>query len=213
MRATISVTGHIILLPGGSPFLYQFDLYLTGGTISPSSGSNLTEFTVSGLVGVSVGGFIPADAPPGTPPNPQSGTTEPPGNGTATSELWYVPAGGIVTTNTGNPAPYDYASSVTWDYLIGPTITYSSTDPANNFLGSFTVQTIASFPDNMPPVTPGVTPIGVSYSIDGSPGTPTTITLLGAVPEPSSMLLLLVGGAVLPFMNRRRRRLRSRSAA
>ncbi len=152
---TVSLKGSIVPLPGGSPFLYEFDLYLTGGSIQPGISTSPTEFTVGiaphGLVGVT--GL--------------SGTQQPPVSGNP-SEVWIVPSGGIVTTSTGNPPPYDKASSVEWVYYTGPTITWSGTDI---LLGLFTVQTTSSFPDNAPPVTPGVTPIDWSYSLY-NPGAP-----------------------------------------
>jgi hypothetical protein len=191
---TLSLSGSIVPLPGGSPFLYEFDLFLTGGTIVPDTAGR-TEFTVGlaphGLVGVTG----------------QSGHQEPPLTGFS-PEVWIVPSGGIVTTTTGNPPPYDQASSVQWQYFSGPTITWAGSDI---LLGLFTVQTTSSFPDNAPPVTPGITPIDWSYSVLNPDGSTTTgggtITLAG-VPEPSSVILLLVGSTALPlvFFRRRRRR-------
>jgi len=198
--ASVRLKGTITPLPGGSPFLYAFDLFLTNGSIQPGPPSDPTRFTVGlaphGLVGVTT----------------LSGHQEPPLTGNP-DEVWIVPAGGIVTSNTGNPAPYDKQSSVQWVYFAGPTITWSGTDI---LLGHFTIQTTSSFPDDAPPVTPGVTPIDWSYSLfdpNGDSKGGGTITLAGVVPEPASVILMLVGAGALPLVLHRRRTGRGASRA
>ncbi|MFI5454746.1 MAG: PEP-CTERM sorting domain-containing protein [Isosphaerales bacterium] len=182
---SIKITGSIVPLPGHSPFLYTFSVLLTGGTIQPGTTADPTQFTVSGLVGVT--GLSEHQEPPLTG-NPL--------------EVWNVPTGGIATSSTGNPPPFDEESSVMWQYSTGPTITYGGTPIS---LGTFTVQTTGDFPDNNPPVTPGVTLIDYFYSLYNPTGeSPTgsgSITL-SSVPEPSSVILLLVGAGVLPLLVR-----------
>jgi hypothetical protein len=197
--ASVGFKGTIAPLPGGSPFLYTFDVYLTSGTISPGSPSNPTEFTISGLVGVSQPGFLGVN-------DPGSPTYEPPGTGNPFGSnvyyTWIVNTGGIVTT--GSPVNSNYESSVTWQYTLGPTLTWSGT---NIFLGSFEVETTAIYNDNAPPVTPGITPIGFSYSLPQSSGGPSTgggTFTVTSVPEPSSVILLVIGGGVLPLVFRKR---------
>jgi hypothetical protein len=205
---TVGVKGTVAPLPGGSPFLYTFDLFLTGGTIAPGATFTigaLTEGTVSnGLVGVTTQSGTEAPSFTGNP-----FATEYPG----VPYYWVVPSGGIDTIYTGNPVvPYDKESSVTWLYLEGPSVTWNG---ANIFLGSFTVETAASFPDNMPPATPGQ-PIDYSYSgVTGgdSPSTGGGTITLSAIPEPSSLVLLLAGGAALPILLRLRGRSRASRTA
>jgi hypothetical protein len=176
--ASVGVSGTVVPLPGDSPFLYEFEFVLTSGSIAP--GSTVTVgLNSNGLVGITA----------------LSGTQQPPTTGNG-SESWGVPPGGIVTTPTGNPPPYDQQSSVTWEYLSGPTI---STVGAN--LGLFTVETTQSYPDNAPPATNGITQIDFGYSIvpviGDSPSTGGGHFILSSVPEPSAAILLLIGGAAL----------------
>lgn len=188
--SSIGIKGTINPLPGGSPFLYEFDVYLTGGSIA--TGSTITIGTApGGLVGVTT----------------QSGTEEPSytGNPFAPQDYyWVVPTGGIDTTSTGKPAPYDQESSVTWKYLEGPSVTYNGT---NIFLGTFTVETAKSFPDNAPPVTPGVTVIDFNYSLVPAGGGPADTgggsLTLSSIPEPSSVILIVIGAGALPLLLRK----------
>lgn len=63
---SVGVIGHITPLPGGSPFLYEFELELDSGTIAP--GTTLTVGTPPhGIIGV----------------NMLSGTQQPPTTGAA----------------------------------------------------------------------------------------------------------------------------------
>src|SRR5262249_4024041 len=82
----IGLKGFLTPLPGGSPFLYEYDAYLTGGSIAAGS-----TITISDMVGVTT----------------QSGTQQPPTTGGPSDEIWIVPSGGIVTGSTGRPVPYD----------------------------------------------------------------------------------------------------------
>jgi hypothetical protein len=196
---TVKPVGTSTPLPGGSPFLYQFGLYLTSGSIAPGA-----TFTVGALPGGQVSnGLIGVTT--------QSGTGEPSGTGNpfallypTQSYFWVVPAGGIVTVDSGMNAPYNNESSVTWQYLLGPTLTWNGSDI---YLGLFTVETAQSFPDDAPPATPGVTKIDYSYTGVTGGNTPSSggssITI-SAVPEPTSSILLLIGGAALPLLLRSR---------
>jgi len=196
---TVKPVGTTTPLPGGSPFLYQFSLYLTSGTIAPGAtftvGALPSGQVSNGLIGVTT----------------QSGTGEPSDTGNPFALLyptqpyyWVVPSGGIDTINSGMPSPYNNESSVTWEYLTGPTLTWNGTDI---YLGLFNVETAQSFPDNAPPATPGVTQIDYSYTGVTGGNTPSfggsSITI-SAVPEPTSSILLLIGGAALPLLLRSR---------
>jgi hypothetical protein len=66
-------------------------------------------------------------------------------------------------------------------------------------------------------VTPGVTPISYNYSLVQSEGGPPVtgggVITLSLVPEPSSVILLLIGGGILPLLLRSRGRSRASQAA
>jgi hypothetical protein len=189
---SIKITGSIVPLPGGPSYLYKFSLLLTGGSIQAGTDLNPTQFTVSGLVGVT--GLAEHQEPPTTGNAP---------------EVWAIPASGIVTSSTGNPPPYDSESSVTWQYVAGPTLTYTGIPIS---LGEFDVKTTASFPENSPPVTPYVTPIPYAFSFQqpvGGLSTGSGVLTLSSVPEPSSLVLLLAGGGAVRLLARWRRRPRS----
>ena len=188
---SIGVIGHVAPLPGGSPFLYEFELELEVGTIAV--GTSLT-------VGVSPHGLIGV--------NTLSGTQQPPSTAPGEADTWILPYGGIVTTGTG---PYGTESSVTWDYTSGPT--YVNSNPSMPIdLGLFTVETAYSYPDNMPPATQNVTIIDYSMTFADGSTTSGGVVNFTAVPEPSSVFLLLAGGA-LPLLYRSGNRSRSATAA
>jgi hypothetical protein len=182
---SIGVKGHITPLPGGSPFLYTFELDLNNlseGSITPGSSLTVGIPTLmpdgmlsSGLVGVTG----------------QSGHQEPPLTGGNPNDFWVVPAGGIITSNTGNPAPFNQQSSIEWSFHDGPD--YSTT----GLVGIFTVETTSDFPDNMPPVIPNVTEI--NYVFKFADGVTDTGFITLSIPEPSSVILLLVGVSALPL--------------
>ena len=185
--SSVGLKGGITPGTGDPPYVYEFALYLTSGSIAPGD-----SFTVDALVGVSKPGYITSAGSP---------TTQPPSNGTGYSnEYWNVPAGGIVTTPgtaPTNPTGYDYSSNVTWNYTAGPTFTYTNTPI---FLGLFTVETTTDYTGS-PPATIGVTTIDYSYTLGGVTGHGTTPPLVGAlsVPEPSSLVLLLIGLGAFPL--------------
>jgi hypothetical protein len=215
---TIGIIGHIKQgsgTGGDPPYTYIFDLYLTSGFIN-SDGGKLTDFfTVDGLVGVSGSGYDSSQiANPSAPSEPP--TTAPVGSPQA-MEFWNTPSGGIAATPSPPPTGfkadgYNYNSNVTWEYVAGPTINFTNPGPNGVFLGEFTVNTSWSYEFGQPyPMSPG-TIIDFSYTIGGTTGTGTFV-LLG-VPEPSSIVLMLLGGAILPLATvYRRRQLRSRRAA
>jgi hypothetical protein len=183
---TIGLKGHITPLPGGSPFLYSFELDLNDLTDGPiTNGSTLTVGTPtlmpdhqlsSGLVGVTG----------------SSGTQQPPTTGGPPNEFWVVPAGGIITTPTGNPAPYNEQSSVAWQFLEGPSYNVGE-------VGVFTVETTSDFPDSMPPIIPNVTEINYVFTFSNGKTESGFITL-SLVPEPSSVILLLMGAGAVPLV-------------
>ena len=106
----------------------------------------------------------------------------------------YVPAGGIITTPTGNPAPYNEQSSVEWQFLEGPSYTAGE-------VGVFTVETTSDFPDNMPPIIPNVTEINYLFTFSNGKTESGFITL-SLVPEPSSVILLLMGAGAVPLVRK-----------
>lgn len=189
---TIGLKGNISPLPGDPPFLYTFELDLNDfddGPITP--GATLTVGTppttpggmvTNGLIGVTG----------------QSGTQEPPTTGVGggnSTDIWFVPLGGIITSNTGNPAPFNQESSVTWQFASGDNYQQLG------LVGFFTVETTSDFPDNMPPVTPGVTIVDFSFKFANGDISSGSITLT-FVPEPSSVILLLAGVGALPLLHR-----------
>jgi hypothetical protein len=181
---SVAVQGSITPLPGGSPWLYEFELILNDLQSGPiTSGATLTVGTpspgVSGLVGVT----------------PQSGTQQPPTTGGSPTDVWIVPPGGIVTTGTGNAPPFDKESSVTWNYFSGNP--YSQVGN----VGLFTVETATDFPDNTPPIIPGVTLINYTFTFANGTVSSGDITL-SLVPEPSTVIMLLVGLGGLPLLRK-----------
>jgi hypothetical protein len=184
---------------GDPPYTYYFDLYLTGGSIAPDGGSLTCYFTVNGLVGASGIGYDPSQI--GTPSTP----SEPPYTATPGSvestEYWITPNGGVATSPSPIPPGfmangYNYESNVTWEYLLGPTIPYSNPGPNGVFLGLFTVNTSWSYGKGQPPPLAPGSILTYSYDINGTTGT--GLLVLQGVPEPSSMVLMLLGAAAVP---------------
>jgi hypothetical protein len=114
---------------------------------------------------------------------------------------------------------YQYLSfpSATWQVTLTPnTITIQEVNiPA---IGPFTSQTLLFEVQIVtPPNTPaGLSPgdmVNVSTTLAGSPAVPGRITLQNIIPEPSSMIMMLLGGAMLPFFAIRERARRSRRVA
>ena len=120
----------------------------------------------------------------------QSGTQQPPLTGGYPNKYWVVPPGGIITSNTGNPPPFNQESSVEWSFHDGPNYT-------SGLVGLFTVETTSDFPDNMPPVIPCVTEI--NYVFKFADGTIDSGFITLSIPEPSSAILLMIGMAAVPL--------------
>ncbi len=214
VHSSIGISGGVISGGGGGgsdpPYDYVFDVYLTSGSISPTATNSLSNFTIDGLVGVASYSF--AQANPATGMNSQGSTTSQPPTSQPANLTWVVPSGGIATSfispSTGPPTGTNFESSVTWNYLAGPTtITWSGT---NILLGVFTIETAwGSYAANTPPVKIGST-LNYSYNIDGVTGksgnTGSPPIVVQSLPEPSSVVLMLAGGAILPLTSLYRRR-------
>jgi hypothetical protein len=196
----------------GEPFYdYTFDVYLSPGTALVYGDS----FTVTSLIGVSQAPFYL------TPPGIYiSATTSQPG-GPLVGDL-YTFVASISTVSGSNPV----AANVTWfDDGLTPIVNNTS---SNQYLGQFIVNGNVDLPDGVSGttmVTYGSTtnPVDSNGSVSstsvtvppGSPNGPPPISLtqgaippllqVASVPEPSSVILLLIGGAVLPYFVQRRR--------
>jgi hypothetical protein len=189
----ISVSGGLVQGSGGGsgdpPYIYVFDVYLTSGEIIPGS-TVYSYFTVDGLVGIDANSLPSATQPDLSHPY----------NG----EFWQPSA--INTYNTGSPTPgFTYASDLTWAYTGGPTET-----TLGFFLGQFTIETdYQNYLVGTPPV-PFGSMLSYTYSLDGggtgNTGGGTIIVQNGfPTPEPSSVILMLAGATVLPYLAARKR--------
>ena len=93
----------------------------------------------------------------------------------------------IDETNSTSP----YSSNVTWTYRGNTTLT-GSLD-----LGTFSIYTTYNYPTGtQTPFPSGETSPNVSYTYNIGGNTGSGTFTMSAVPEPSSMILLLIGGAV-----------------
>lgn len=95
--------------------------------------------------------------------------------------------------------------------MSGTTFTNSNPN-APIEIGLFTVETAFSYPDNMPPATPGITIIDYNVMFANGSTTSGFVVNFSAVPEPSSMVLLLTGVGALPLLYRWVKRSRSAKA-
>jgi len=108
----------------------------------------------------------------------------------------------ITEINTSPP----FSSVVTWTYTGASTIT-ATTGPV--YLGQFSVETTYDF-QNGPPL-PAGSRIAYSFNFNGGSFDESSFQL-SSLPEPSSVILLLVGAGTLPlYWLRERRRRRSSS--
>ncbi len=177
----ITIGGGFKPTTGDPPYDYVFTVELDPGfEIQPPTSPPYDDFQVLGLVGVTSASL---HSEPGSFP----------------SVTWFA-----------QPA----TDNITWTFN-GNTSIPNNNPPGSNIevpLGTFTVETTQNFP-NGPPVLPG-TVIDYNFTVfDLSTGTTITgsnsfkIVALG-VPEPSSVVLLMVGAAALPAIavGRRRRR-------
>jgi hypothetical protein len=181
---SIDISGGQVQGPGDPPYIYQFKVSLHDGTLMSGD-----SFTISNLAGVT-----PADFPnAGDPP---SKTTEPGFFHSQTNFRSWLPEIDLISS----AAPY--SSDVSWTLMTSSPISTTGTLT----LGIFTVETTQSF--TAPPITPGNS-VSYSYTINGSSTGNSFPIQAGSVPEPSSIVLLLVGGgavSVLAFRQRRRSR-------
>ena len=198
---SISISGGLVQGSGGGsgdpPYIYVFDVYLTSGFISPGA-TGFSTFTVDGLVGIDSNSLPSATQPDLSHPY----------NG----EFWQPSA--INTFSTGSSTPgFNYASDLSWSYTGGPTVT-----TVGFFLGQFTIETdYQNYVTGTPPVPIGST-LDFSYSLDGggsgNTGTGTIVVQNGyPTPEPSSIILMLAGLPLLPYMVIRQRTVARKSEA
>jgi hypothetical protein len=190
---SISLSGGLVQGSGGGsgdpPYIYVFDVYLTSGEIIPGS-TTYSNFTVDGLVGVDTNSLASATQPDLLHPY--------------NNEFWQTSA--ISTSNTTSTTPgFTYESNLTWSYTGGPTVT-----TVGFFLGQFTIETdYQNYVAGTPPVPFGST-LNYTYSLDGggtgNTGSGTIIVQNGyPTPEPSSLILMLAGATVLPWLAVRKR--------
>jgi hypothetical protein len=184
--AAIVIKGGAHPGPGDPPWDYDVQVFLEPVNHITAGDS----FTIDSLRGVTPANF-PA---PGAPASPTTQPSNPP------SIVW-TPSIGAPTNTT-----FPYASDLTWTFA-GNTNINATELTQGIFLGVFTVQTTSNF--TSPPY-PNDFLIDYSYSVDGRTNTGTgTFPLQVIVPEPSSMVLLLVGAGALPWLLIRERRRRS----
>jgi hypothetical protein len=170
---------------GEPPWFYFFDVYLDPGFEVKASGSPLNFFEVG------------SSSPTGSPTTPLVGvgTDSPPP--TQPTAVQWVPTLGTET--------------VTWTLHGKRSVTNAGT--SEMFLGQFLVETDKSFPK--PPVAPGtiidynfrVIDLATKTSITGS----NSFTLV-SIPEPSSVVMLAAGAAVMAVVVIRGRRRAARPA-
>jgi hypothetical protein len=190
LASTITISGGIVQGPGDPQYTYQLSASLVNGSMSYSgSGPATSLFTVDDLVGVTPQGF-PLGSDSGSLTTQQN---FPP------AVIWHPD---ISLTSSAAP----FAADVSWSFLGNSALSTSGVLP----LGEFTVQTSQMFPAGQPPIPVGST-IQYTYTIIDSSGAPTSgsgtfILQQGAVPEPSSMILLLAGASGMPFVILREQR-------
>jgi hypothetical protein len=165
---------------GDPMFQYSFDVELLPGSLL-ASGGFITIYDIP---------FLPN--PPAQPPL----TSQPSLSwGSATDFLGKTPIGFV-----GNDDPTVY--NVTWQWNGAPIMNNSATNDLD--LGIFTIGTTIELSSP-----PSVTLVYVG-SLDGVNESNQGIVVVNAVPEPSSVILLLAGVTTLPVLclrERRRRRL------
>jgi len=175
---SIAITGHQRPGSGDPVYEYVFDV-----TLQSNSSIQLGDsFTIESLIGIT-----PADFP----------TFGDQGSSSSAPTNW-LPTIGPVTVMS---APY--ASDLTWTFNGNTPI---STALGSVDLGQFTVVTAVVFPTS-PPYANGAL-VEYSYTIGGQTSTGSGFFPMTVVPEPSSLIMLVTGIAVvlllLPICRHRR---------
>jgi hypothetical protein len=165
---SITITGQQKPGTGDPPYDFIFDVTLQSGSPSIQTGD---YFIINNLIGITPANF-PAFGDSGS-------------NATAPSGTW-IPSIALVP-NTGTVPPY--ASSVMWTFLGNSPI---SAPAAPVDLGLFTVETALSF--SSPPYADGSI-IYYTYNIGGQTSSGSGNFPLSSIPEPNSLVLLVIGAA------------------
>jgi hypothetical protein len=176
---------------GDPPWDYIVQAYLEPGF----SVEYHNSFTVENLVGVTPPGYpVPSGAP-----YLGSSHTEP--NGYWSASVFFPNGNSNPVFVNGYPA-----ASITWFYMGPSTITNPNSATSDIYLGQFSVETtLTNIPSSSIPFN---SMINYSFTVNGDQSGNGSFQLLN-IPEPSSVILLLAGAAVLPLVwNYERRRQR-----
>jgi hypothetical protein len=173
----ITINGGFKPVAGDPPYLYILDVYLDPGFEVKAN----DLFTVFDLNGVTNGSLTHQPPPPGQSP----------------AVAW---------------VPDPELDQTTWTFL-GTSVIQNTNPVGSNievYLGQFEVLTTEDFPPGTTPVPPN-NPTTYTFQISDLNGDPVSgggtfpMVDLGAVPEPSSIVLLALGVAALPAIAARRR--------
>lgn len=203
--SAISISGGLVQGSGGGsgdpPYIYVFDVYVESGTWDSlqSNPASYLQITIDGLVGVSPSGYFSGNS--AILPS----TTSQPGTYSYNGEQFLGSIDSPTITSAGPLTGFNYYSDVTWTYAIGSPLTTTSGSPAG-YIGQFEVVTSwQDYEAGNPPIPIGST-INYSYNGNSGNGNGQIIVTNGfpGVPEPSSMILMMMGAIVLPYAAIRR---------